>query len=346
MKKIIISVSKLSLAFIITMIVIEIFFRLSEVFLPSIVYDDPKLGILRTPNSRILSLNEGFGMGYVNEYGYLGPGYPKEKDDNTLRIALIGASMVQGLELFDRRHFRKLLEDKLSEITRKKVEVLNFGRGGIDLRGIYTTYKYLAAEFNPDINIIFTGLAAYIGKDDKLGPEYTLKNDSLIIDYSFADSSEFKKRMKFKFLRFTSVGNLLKRGYEFYTLGSPAKFILGSLYQDPSLDPANVLHVDLNAKDEFYEINKAILEDLGETNRNNGTLNIIVMTDVYPTYCDGIIHNAGLPMLNLGEELAKRMQSGESVDYWKATNLTGHWNHHGHEVVAEFLFDSLKNIKF
>jgi len=346
MKKIIISVSKLSLAFIITMIVIEIFFRLSEVFLPSIVYDDPKLGILRTPNSRILSLNEGFGMGYVNEYGYLGPGYPKEKDENTLRIAVIGASMVQGLELFDRHHFRKLLEDKLSQITRKKVEVLNFGRGGLDLRGIYTTYKYLAAEFNPDINIIFTGLSAYIGKDDKLGPEYRLQNDSLIIDYRFADSSEFKKRMKFKFLRFTSVGNLLKRGYEFYTLGSPAKFILGSLYPEPIIDPAAVTPIDLNVKDEFYEINKAILEDWGKTNRNSRTLNIIVTTDLYPSYCKEILQNNGLTMLDLGEEFTKRMQRGESVDYWKATNISGHWNHHGHEVVAGFLFDTLKNIKF
>lgn len=346
MKKIILSILKFSAAFILSLVVLEIFFRLSEVFLPSIVYDDPKLGLLRKPNAQIFSMNEGFGMGDVNEYGYLGPGYPKEKNENTLRIALIGASMVQGLELFDRAHFRKLLEEKLSAVTGKKVEVLNFGRGGIDLRGIYTTYKYIASEFHPDINLIFVGNASFVGKDDKPGPDYTVMGDSLVIDYSFAESSQFKQRTKFKFLRLTSIGNLLKRGFEFYQLGSPLQFILGSLYKKPVIVQENTTAPSPLDKDMFFNINEAILKDMGKANSHGKISNIIVMTDSYPAYYNEIIKNDNLPVFNLEKEFEMRKKSGEILDYWKGSNMQGHWNHHGHEVVAGFLLENLKNIKF
>jgi hypothetical protein len=345
MKKLIISILKYSAAFVTALLVLEIFFRFSEVFLPSIVYDDPRLGLLRKPNAQIFTINEGFGMGSVNEFGYLGPGYPKNKGANTLRIALIGASMVQGLELFDRNHFRKLLEDKLSEITGKKVEVMNFGRGGIDLRGIYTTYKYIAAEYDPDINLIFTGDASFVAKDDKPGPDYRVSGDSLLIDYSFAESSQFKQRTKFKFLRLTSIGNLLKRGYEFYQLGSPAQFILGSLYKKPVIIPQNTVPDPVKVKDAFFEINRAIVNDFGKENKNR-TKNIIIMTDRYPDYYDELISSSNIPVLNLEKEFERRKKAGENLDFWKGSNMQGHWNHHGHEAVAEFLFDYLKNLKF
>lgn len=343
MKKIILSILKLSFAFILTMIAIEVFFRFSEVFLPSIVYDDPKLGLLRNPNAQIFSLNEGFGMGIVNEYGYLGPGYPKEKDKNTLRIALLGASIVQGLEIFDRYHFRKLLEDKLSAFTGKKVEVLNFGRGGIDLRGTYTTYKYIASEFQPDINLIFVGKGSFIGKDDKPGPQYTIQNDSLVIDYSFAESSQFKQRTKFKFLRLTSVGNLIKRGFEFYQLSSPSKLILGTLYKEPVIVPVEPIAEE---RDAFYDLNNAIIKEIAKENNSGLTHNIIVMWEKYPGYYDDVIKISKLPVFDLEKEFEKRRKRGERIDFWKATNTQGHWNHHGHEVTAQFLFEKLKNFKF
>jgi len=254
--------------------------------------------------------------------------------------------MVQGLELFDRHHFRKLLEEKLSAITGKKVEVLNFGRGGIDLRGIYTTYKYIASEFHPDINLIFVGSASFVGKDDKPGPDYTVMDDSLVIDYSFAESSQFKQRTNFKFLRLTSIGNLLKRGYEFYQLGSPAQFILGHLYKKPVVLSSNITPPSAENKDIFYTINEAILNDFGKANKNGKIKNILVMTDKYPDYYNEIIKKDDLQVFDLEKEFEIRKRSGEILDYWKGSNMQGHWNHHGHEVVAGFLFENLKNIKF
>jgi hypothetical protein len=343
MKKIFLSIFKFSLAFILTITALEVFFRFSEVFLPSIVYDDPKLGLLRKPNAPYLSLNEGFGMGSVNEFGYLGPGYPKEKNGNTLRIALIGASIVQGLEVFDWQHFRKLLEDKLSKTTGKKVEVLNFGRGGVDFRGSYTTHKYIASEFHPDINLIFIGGNTFNSKDDKPGPEYKIQNDSLVIDYSFAESSQFKLRTRYKFLRLTAVGNLLKRGYEFYQLSTPEKLILGSLYKEPVYVPNNSVSV---IKDPFIEIDSVIIKIYDNLNKNGKTFNIFVKSEGYSEHYDRIISNSNIPVFDLFNEFERCRKNGEYVDFWKGSNTIGHWNLHGHEVAAEFLFKNLKSIGF
>lgn len=343
MKKKLLSILKFSSAFILTIIALEVFFRFSEVFLPSMVYDDPRLGLLRKPNAPYLSLNEGFGMGRVNEYGYLGPGYPKEKDGNTLRIALIGASIVQGLEVFDWQHFRKLLEDKLSAASGKKVEILNFGRGGIDFRGAYTTQKYIASEFHPDINLIFIGGNTFIAKDDKPGPEYRLQNDSLVTDYSFAESSQFKLRTRYKFLRLTAIGNLLKRGYEFYQLSTPGKLILGSLYKEPSVIHNNSNYV---TEDPYIEIDSVIIKIYENINKNGQTLNIFVKSEEYSEHYNRIIRNSNIPVFDLAGEFERCRNNGENIDYWKGSNTKGHWNLHGHEVTAEFLFKNLRNLGF
>ena len=133
MKKALTCILSFCMICILSLILIEFFLRLTEISLPSRVYDDPRLGRSHKPNSKIFQASaEGFCIGRVNKFGYLGPAYDTQKRSNTFRIALIGDSYVAGLQLFDRLHFRKLLEDKLSIYMDMDVEVLNFGIGGID----------------------------------------------------------------------------------------------------------------------------------------------------------------------------------------------------------------------
>ena len=68
----------------------------------------------------------------------------KNKSANVLRIALIGDSYIEGFQLFERHHFKTYLEQKLSQKLKKKVEVLNFGIGGADLRGMYLRYDQIS----------------------------------------------------------------------------------------------------------------------------------------------------------------------------------------------------------
>ena len=156
-------------------------------------------------------------------------------------------------------------------------------------------------------------------------------------------AQHFKQRTKFKFLRLSSVGNLLKRGFEFYQLSSPSKLILGTLYKEPVIVPVKPIAVE---KDAFYDLNNAIIKELAKENNSGVVHNIIVMWEKYPDYYDDVINISKLPVFDLENEFEKRRKLGESIDFWKATNTQGHWNHHGHEVTAEFLFEHLKSIKF
>ena len=341
MKKIFTWILKFAVAAALTLLFIEVFFRYSELFLPSIILDDPKLGMLRKPNAQIFQLFEGFCMGDVNQYGYYGPGYPPSRDSNSIRIALIGDSYVQGIELFDRYHFRNLLEKKLSAYTGRKVEVLNFGRGGIDMRGEYSSYKYITSDYNPDFTLFFIDNFDLMGKDDKPGPDYTLRNDSLIINYDFVNSEEFKSRTNYKFLRLTSFGNLLKRAYEYYELGALPVYTLGKLYPWPAND-VNVQEVQKNDTDLYLNINSSVIKDLGSVNVGAVPKNIAIKIEKYPDYYDGIMRKYNLPVYDLAAYFDARTKSGEKLNYWKATNFYEHWNHEGHEAAAEFLFNVIK----
>ena len=114
------------LAFVITLIILELFLRWSGTSSAAFVIDDDNLGRVLRPNTNIILVNEGFFMGRVNRGGYLGPYYPEEKPSQTVRIALIGDSFVAGLQLFGRYHFRTIMEQSLKDSLSDSVQVLNF----------------------------------------------------------------------------------------------------------------------------------------------------------------------------------------------------------------------------
>ena len=97
------------LSFVFTLFLIEVFLQVSEVSSLSVTKNDELLGSSLKPNSNLILFNEGFYIGKVNKYGYYGPDYPPDKDNNIVRIALIGDSYVESHQLFDRNSLRKIV---------------------------------------------------------------------------------------------------------------------------------------------------------------------------------------------------------------------------------------------
>ena len=120
-------------AFFSIIIVLELFIQNSGVGNLSISENDRQNGQVLKKNTNIIYFNEGFYIGKTNKYGYYGPDYDTIKSEGSLRIALIGDSYVEGHQVFDRNHFRCLLEKNLNDSLNKKVEVLNFGMSGFNL---------------------------------------------------------------------------------------------------------------------------------------------------------------------------------------------------------------------
>ena len=100
----------------VTVFVLDIYIYSSMIQNRSSIEYSSNFGDVRIPNSMFLNLEEGFGFGSFNEFGYLGPSYAKEKSEDVIRIALIGDSYVEGYQVIDKLHFRNLTESKLEII--------------------------------------------------------------------------------------------------------------------------------------------------------------------------------------------------------------------------------------
>lgn len=92
----------------------------------------------------------------ANWEGFYDKNYIKAKDANTIRIAVLGDSFVEALQVPLSSNFTKLLEDQLDKeflASGKKFEVLAFGHSG---NGTFLNYLYMkkyALAYNPDLVI-------------------------------------------------------------------------------------------------------------------------------------------------------------------------------------------------
>lgn len=323
------------LTIIISLLIFEIYFRLTEIILPSFVYDDFELGRTHKPNSLVNLVGaEGFYMGRINKFGYPGKEYPPEKPDSVLRIALIGDSYVEGFQLFERHHFARLLEYKLKENTNKKVEILNFGTGGADLRGMYLRYIRLAKKFNPDVTLFFIKTEDLIREDAIPMPKAKLNSDSLLYSSVFSNQRGFHLRKSFALVRDFSTGNLFKEVFEVIYTGRFYSLLLDKLSFFLSSQSEKIKQ-NKEETDKFYNLNERIFELVGRQNLTNQKA-IIVEAEKLPAEYKRLLSIKNIITLELYKELDK--YSACDIKYWKASGKYGHWNHTAHQRVAEYLF--------
>lgn len=318
----------------------ELYFRFTEIILPSFVYDNPELGRTHKASSLVNLVGaEGFYMGKINNFGYPGKEYPPAKKTNTFRIALIGDSYVEGFQLFERHHFARLLEKELNKTSDKKFEILNFGTGGADFRGMYLRYTKLAKKFNPDLTLFFIKNEDLLQKDAIPMPEPIIVNDSIVYNKLLVNNSVSKLRNQFAIVRNYSVGNLFKEVFEVIFTGRfPAVFFEKIYFL---IVTSAIGNDNFSAKgDQFYDFNKKIIELLSFENDSENK-SIIVEVEKLPENYDNLFKANNIKTLKLFEELNK--YSDHELKYWKASGKFGHWNQKAHLMIENFLFYQLKN---
>jgi hypothetical protein len=294
---------------------------------------------------------EGFRLGRINKYGYTGTAYPPERNRDALRIALIGDSYVEGHYLPERYYFGKILEGQLSRLIQRDVEVLNFGLAGLNFRRMYINYKEWVTTYKPDITLFFIAPFDLLKKEVHMGPRCRMDNGSLVISYDFNLSRSYKLRSRFEFLRNFSFYSLFQKAYAMYRLGRTGNILLGTM------NPFNGGNGDENGdgngdgkgngdaggnpsaveKDDFFEINRAILKKLRSINDAGKSRNIIVLKTDIPAYYKKLIGEMGLPLIDLDKKLGKMEARGIDPYYWKATNKRGHWNHEAQRMIGNYL---------
>jgi len=326
-----------------SVIFFEIYFRLTEIILPSFVYDDPELGRTHKAGSLVNLVGaEGFYMGKINSYGYPAKEYKPQKSDNIFRIALIGDSYVEGFQLFERHHFARLLEKEFNKDSTKIIEILNFGTGGADFRGMYLRHIKIAKKFNPDLTLYFIKKEDLINKDAIPMPEPVLKADSIVFMPLKADKFDSKIRQSFAFVREYSTGNLFKEVFETIYTGRLPEVIFDKFYPDKILSSKNNLDSDSELEDKFYSFNEKIIETLSKLNQTGSKI-ILVEVEELPEKYINLIKAYNLETIPLYKELKKH--SKYELNYWKASGKIGHWNHKAHILISKFLLKYLINYR-
>jgi hypothetical protein len=337
MKRVLTNGIKFAVAALVTFVCFEVYFRATEISLPSFVVDDPVLGRTFRPNARAALVQEGFYMDRINAYGYLGPSYPRERAEGTLRVALIGDSFVEAFQVFPDYSLRSVLERELSKRVDTPVEVLNFGRSGQDLRTMYTYYKDLVSQFQPDVTFFVVIDHAFLGSDKSLGPVcYLDQNDSLRVSYDFAKSNAYRRKIKLAFTRELGSYQLLQSAFYRYRQGETLRILFDKFAPGASAGTQG-LETVTERKDRNIEINRAIIAELGRINREGPSRIVFVGHKQVPPGYVVMVEEAGIPFIDLRPVLDDLKRSGTDPYYWPVTNNDGHWNQEGQRVIGAYL---------
>ena len=294
------------------------------------VYND--IGRGRRAGFQYVKFGEGFSIGQFNEYRYMGPGYPYKKKSGTIRIALLGDSYVEGFQVFDRNHFRKLLEEELKRKLNQDVEILNFGRSGFDLADMYCYNESFVSAFNPDVSLYFISNAdLYPKMTDPLQLTLKFANDSLVVSKQFP-IQYIQVFNKTKWLiQHSSILNMLNNCRKIANAEGVMPILFDKLY------PISTEESSLEKKFKLPVITAEIVNNMDPdqdiiVNRDNKNLELEFLE---------LLNENELSLIQVSDTINYMKENGVDPNYWIATKKYGHWNQNGHKAVALFIADRL-----
>lgn len=342
------------LSIILTLAVLEIVLRITIKPIYPILSSDVDVGTIHQKNYRGLIWNdesESYNYVVTNGLGYLGEDYSLAKPANAIRVAVLGDSMTEGLQVDYYKNFAVILQEALN-VSRicgdKKFEIMNYGVGGTGTFLQYQTYKKYVAPYKPDVVLlIFHGndFADNLNKADFDLENYREDKRRNVPLKSILLKSQL---VKYLFIKLQNNINFLlllnKLGlYEMnnYTKGAFAENSLDSLKQ----------------KKEYFDYTYAIIKRFNEKVGSDGSKFIftVMPDDVDYKTPDGWKQSQWLvPLLNFAAD--------NTIEYYnpapdlallrqkesqclRVSQCGGHLNETGHRVLATTLYNYLKENK-
>jgi hypothetical protein len=319
--------------------IFEVYMRSAEIELPSMEIDR-KLGEVYLPNHPMIKFHDGFYMGTVNKYGYLGVANHLKKADNEIRIGLLGDSYVAALELFERHHFKTIVENELNQDSLNVYKLANFGKTGFHLPGIYAHYMEFVSKFDMDYNLIFLNNANLHEAEYRFSPQFSMENGELVMRSDFAESDDFKLYDHIRSLTNSSLFLLLNRCKSLAQNGR-TPYILFDKFYTPFEHPATTSDPEPQAIEAVAldEIRLKMLENLGKVKN----LMVVLETDIAQETRKQL-NDLDLTIVDLYPVIKSLQDQGINPYYWKVRGKEGHWNAQAHKAVGGYLAHRLKQI--
>jgi hypothetical protein len=162
-------------------------------------YDDVTGSKLR-PGARGWQRREGEAFITISADGLRDREHSKTKPPNTVRVAILGASMAEALQVPLENTFASILERGLKSCRvfgDRDVEVMNFGVSGFGTAQELLTFRGRAAAYSPDITVLAFTPAFDVRNNSKeleplrLSPFFSIQEGKLVLDNSFLTDPEY-----------------------------------------------------------------------------------------------------------------------------------------------------------
>ena len=351
-----------------TLLLMELGLRLVGVSYPAFYRVDARRGYGLRPYAKGVWTREGQGQVRINAAGFRGSlPHPHPKED-TLRIAVLGDSFTESLQVDEQKTWIRQLQHQLNGskdcplLRGGQAEVLNFGVGGYSTGQALLTWRYQAKAFHPGLVI----LAVYPGNDftdNQPGPlndrpGFVLKGDgSLLQDNSFQSSAGYR-------FRTSAAGQVLDgliNHSRLIQLLNEAKNRFSALSQKPqasnaisgSVAPAPPPEASADA----WSLTEALIRQLNRDVLASGASLLVISTSspdqVWPDAearltlpfrqeqrLARLLEIAGVAYRPLGPTLQRAVDQDQGLllhGFQGGEPGRGHWNESGHDLAARQL---------
>lgn len=296
-----------------------------------------RYGRVRKSGQSFVKFNEGFAISRFSNQRTIGPDFPEKKAAGVYRIGLVGDSHVEGFQLFDRHHFRSILESRLNDgKDSTSFEVLNFGRSGFSLPEFLMYSELYVSQFEPDLVFVFIHPNDFNNpSSDPLLPRMTVKNDSLGFDLQPIQAKLEASRLIQSILDASTVANvlnsLLKR--------TKAKGIVATFFPEllPTKEEPSILH-NTHKSVELTTEHHQILNALNEKN-----VVFVLCSELPDVTLTAWMNDHQARFISLEPDFEQARKDDFDPCFWESTGKIGHWNHEFHTLIAKHLERWLQN---
>lgn len=192
-----------SMATVVCFSMAEITLRIAGISYPSFYKTDEYTGATLRPGANGWYKKEGIAYISINNDGLRDREHTKKKSLNTIRIAVLGDSYAEAVQIPMEKTFWSIMERELKEceaLCGKDVEVINFGVSGYGTARELLALRHRAWDYSPDIVVLTITTGNDIRDNSKelnqidYIPYFVLEGDNLILDKSYLNSNEFNLR--------------------------------------------------------------------------------------------------------------------------------------------------------
>jgi hypothetical protein len=226
--------------------------RLANRWFPYFYCYDPYRGWGLNAGSHGWYRREGVAYVRINQDGFRGPDYVRPKPSGVFRVAVLGDSYVEAIQVPEDKTFTAVIGRRLSQCPRlkgKHVESMNFGVDGYGTAQELITLRRKVWQYSPDVVV----LAIFLGNDlrnnsvalepDRCRPFYAYQDGHLRLTGPLVDSAAYRMwcaaRFDYRDLRFVELfkntWEMLKQGPGLPTAQQPMeKAINYDIYKPPT----------------------------------------------------------------------------------------------------------------